>query len=554
MIISSFEGGIRPSIMQHKKGNISQEQGNDISTVANFDYVLNFIQNLINSSNSLQNLQPAKNNERVTDNIKSNQTSNSQLFQLVSNLENFQSELPNNIQNNIEIKDLINSKFEDIDKPQLQSLFKIMNNNEQSRDNILKYIPKEILEYFEKNFEKTSQASPQLNPSQIQSQISEISKSKQTDLKIIDTTSITKEEFDNTNLSVKLTNNGNSGNKEHLIEILQNELKDAKVDLPTFRDGKNIKLNIKQEGENINTQGKNNDTFKINETKNTNAKVDLPTFSDGKNIKVNIKQEGENINTQGKNNDTFKINETKNTNAKVDLPIFSDGENIKVNIKQKGENINTQGKNNDTFKINETKNTNAKVDLPTFSDGENIKVNIKQEGTIINQQLDNQLNQVGRSDLAEPKQGENRKPESKGNFDKVFQNNQEQSNNKENDILPKGNKSIFAQSNMNSNNIQIAEAQTQTQTFNNVRIEELPELTNKFMQIASKEGTIKANISLSPENLGMLFVQITMKDGGMTMTIKVEKSATLDKISSSIANLINNFNEQGLKVENIKLA
>ncbi|HRS01629.1 MAG TPA: hypothetical protein P5545_03685 [Bacteroidota bacterium] len=154
MIISSFEGGIRPSIMQHKKGNISQEQGNDISTVANFDYVLNFIQNLINSSNSLQNLQPAKNNERVTDNIKSNQTSNSQLFQLVSNLENFQSELPNNIQNNIEIKDLINSKFEDIDKPQLQSLFKIMNNNEQSQDNILKYIPKEILEYFEKILKK----------------------------------------------------------------------------------------------------------------------------------------------------------------------------------------------------------------------------------------------------------------------------------------------------------------------------------------------------------------------------------------------------------------
>jgi len=44
-----------------------------------------------------------------------------------------------------------------------------------------------------------------------------------------------------------------------------------------------------------------------------------------------------------------------------------------------------------------------------------------------------------------------------------------------------------------------------------------------------------------------------MKDGGIAMSIKAEKQTTLDKISGSIAQLIDNFNQQGLKVENIKL-
>nr|MBP7215029.1 hypothetical protein [Candidatus Kapabacteria bacterium] len=214
MIISSFEGGIKPSTMQQKNGNISQRQSDSTSTFANFDFVLNFIQNLINSSN---NLQLPNNKEDNTNLLKSNQSPEPQLFQLVSKSEDAQTEKILNIQNNSEIKNLIDSKLENIDKPQLQSLIKIMNNNEQLQDNILKYIPKEILEYFETNFEKNNQTLPQINLSQIQSQISDISKIKQTDFKIIETTPLSKKEFDDTNLSINITNKGNDDNKADLI-------------------------------------------------------------------------------------------------------------------------------------------------------------------------------------------------------------------------------------------------------------------------------------------------------------------------------------------------
>jgi len=463
MIISSFEGGIKPSTMQQKNGNISQRQSDSTSTFANFDFVLNFIQNLINSSN---NLQLPNNKEDNTNLLKSNQSPEPQLFQLVSKSEDAQTEKILNIQNNSDIKNLIDSKLENIDKPQLQSLIKIMNNNEQLQDNILKYIPKEILEYFETNFEKNNQTLPQINLSQIQSQISDISKIKQTDLKIIETTPISKKEFDDTNLSINITNKGNDDNKADLIELVKNKLKDSKVELPTFSDGNIIKEDNKQDGGDINKPEKYNDIFKTNETKSTN--------------------------------------------------------------------------------------TNSNVELPNISNTNNIKENIKLDWENINQKFDNKINHIDKSEQVEVEQVENRDPESKGNFDKVFQDNQrENDNNKENNSLSKGISSTFTLNRTNSTNSRMTD--TQTQTFKNVRIEELPELTNKFIQIASKEGTIKANISLYPENLGMLFVQITMKDGGMTITIKAEKSATLDKISSSITNLINNFNDQGLKVENIKL-
>ncbi|MBP7214801.1 MAG: flagellar hook-length control protein FliK, partial [Candidatus Kapabacteria bacterium] len=307
---------------------------------------------------------------------------------------------------------------------------------------------------------------PQINLSQIQSQISDISKIKQTDLKIIETTLISKKEFDDTNLSINITNKGNDDNKADLIELVKNKLKDSKVELPTFSDGNIIKEDNKQDGGDINKPEKYNDIFKTNETKSTN--------------------------------------------------------------------------------------TNSNVELPNISNTNNIKENIKLDWENINQKFDNKINHIDKSEQVEVEQVENRDPESKGNFDKVFQDNQrENDNNKENNSLSKGISSTFTLNRTNSTNSRMTD--TQTQTFKNVRIEELPELTNKFIQIASKEGTIKANISLYPENLGMLFVQITMKDGGMTITIKAEKSATLDKISSSITNLINNFNDQGLKVENIKL-
>ena len=95
MIISSFEGGIKPSTMQQKNGNISQRQSDSTSTFANFDFVLNFIQNLINSSN---NLQLPNNKEDNTNLLKSNQSPEPQLFQLVSKSEDAQTEKILNIQ------------------------------------------------------------------------------------------------------------------------------------------------------------------------------------------------------------------------------------------------------------------------------------------------------------------------------------------------------------------------------------------------------------------------------------------------------------------------
>jgi hypothetical protein len=47
-------------------------------------------------------------------------------------------------------------------------------------------------------------------------------------LKIIETP-ISKKEFDDTNLSINITNKGNDDNKADLIELVKNKLKDSKV-------------------------------------------------------------------------------------------------------------------------------------------------------------------------------------------------------------------------------------------------------------------------------------------------------------------------------------
>ncbi len=90
--------------------------------------------------------------------------------------------------------------------------------------------------------------------------------------------------------------------------------------------------------------------------------------------------------------------------------------------------------------------------LPNISNTNNIKENIKLDWENINQKFDNQVNHFGKTELVEAIAVEKRDPESKGNFDKVFQDNQrENDNNKENNSLSKGISSTFTLNRTNSN-------------------------------------------------------------------------------------------------------
>lgn len=425
MIIANLEGSLKPSAMQHKKAEISKNQSDSPSLFTNFDFILNFIQNLKNDSKDLQTKDFKDVNK---DNLKGDKPYENAPVQLSSQISvNSQSDNPNFILDKSAIKYFVNLNWENISNPekmQLQSTFEKMQNNEQLRDNILKYLPKEMLEYFEMNFDKSKQSAPELNLSQVHNQLSELSKSKHNDLKI-------------TVLTQNIKTESNS---------IKSQLEDHQ---PVTHFEKDFTDNLK---ENIHSD-----------------KVD----------------------------------------AKLNIQITSNNNQIKDNIKQNENNINFQANNKPLIIEN------------------NDLLNIKQ----INPESEN--NQSTNKDLW---------GETKQNLA-----------NKENDIKLKEIKPLFTLANASSVNPQLFDNQAKTQFFQNVRLQELPELTNKFIQIATREGSIKANISLFPENLGMLFVQISFNDGGITMTIKAEKSSTLEKISGSIANLMNNLNEQGLKVENIKL-
>ena len=435
MIISSFEGTLKPLAAKHTKDTTAQNKSEDTNFSANFDFVLNFIQNIIKQPTKEEagNLQ-----NKVASNSPQNSTASiPELSSELNQSENIQSPQTPQNQNKSDIPLMINANsnlFENIDKKQLDQLFKILNNNGQVRDNILKYIPEEILSYFEKNTEKSDLPHNQLNSAQIQRQISDISKIKYSDLKLIG-----------------------------------NELR-AKTEINKLSPKLDVTIPPKESPElanNLNTQNNVETLKEAVPNKSIDTKGEIPNFN-------------------------FK-----------NFPV--------ENMKQNDNESNGKLKNNNIFDF-------GKIDV--------LNINSKDNNVLNNNQF--------------------------GNRD--FQNSAKQTfTSKENDLTFKDIKTIFAISNPSLSNTESVASQDKTQTFYKVQLSELPQLTNRLIQISSNQGIVRANISLYPDNLGMLFVQIEMKDGGIAMSIKAEKQTTLDKISGSIAHLIDNFNQQGLKVENIKL-
>ncbi|MEN6511973.1 MAG: hypothetical protein ABFD00_09125, partial [Chloroherpetonaceae bacterium] len=258
MIISSFEGTLKPLAAKHTKDTTAQNKSEDTNFSANFDFVLNFIQNIIKQSTKEEagNLQ----NKVASNSPQNSATSIPELSSELNQSENIQSPQTQQNQNKSDIPLMINadsSLFENIDKKQLDQLFKILNNNGQIRDNILKYIPEEILSYFEKNTEKSDLPHNQLNSAQIQRQISDISKIKYFDLKLIGNELQAKTEINKLspkldatippNESPELANHLNTQNNvETLKEAVPNKSIDTKGEIPYF-NFKNIPVeNVKQ--------------------------------------------------------------------------------------------------------------------------------------------------------------------------------------------------------------------------------------------------------------------------------------------------------------------
>lgn len=89
--------------------------------------------------------------------------------------------------------------------------------------------------------------------------------------------------------------------------------------------------------------------------------------------------------------------------------------------------------------------------------------------------------------------------------------------------------------------------------FSSVRHDEIPNYIVRMSNSIKNGGNYRAIMNLKPENLGSIFVNLTIKDDVLNITIKVEMNQTLEKIDSSAANLKEALVGSGFKSENINL-
>ncbi|MEN6295598.1 MAG: hypothetical protein ABFD61_05670, partial [Chloroherpetonaceae bacterium] len=89
MIISSFEGTLKPLAAKHTKDTAAQNKSENTNFSANFDFVLNFIQNIIKQSTKEEtsNLQ----NKVAGNSLQNSTTSIPELSSELNQSENIQS-------------------------------------------------------------------------------------------------------------------------------------------------------------------------------------------------------------------------------------------------------------------------------------------------------------------------------------------------------------------------------------------------------------------------------------------------------------------------------
>lgn len=89
--------------------------------------------------------------------------------------------------------------------------------------------------------------------------------------------------------------------------------------------------------------------------------------------------------------------------------------------------------------------------------------------------------------------------------------------------------------------------------FPNVKMEDVPNVINKMLVMNTQNGVSKASISLQPNNLGMIFVNLEIKKDFVNITLRAEKIETLEKIQGTAQSLKEALVSQGFKNENINL-
>lgn len=89
--------------------------------------------------------------------------------------------------------------------------------------------------------------------------------------------------------------------------------------------------------------------------------------------------------------------------------------------------------------------------------------------------------------------------------------------------------------------------------FNSVRPDEIPNYIVRMSNSIKNGGNYRAIMNLKPENLGSIFVNLTIKDDVLNIIIKADMNQTLEKIDSSVAQLKEALVGSGFKSDNINL-
>ena len=89
--------------------------------------------------------------------------------------------------------------------------------------------------------------------------------------------------------------------------------------------------------------------------------------------------------------------------------------------------------------------------------------------------------------------------------------------------------------------------------FSSVRPNEIPNYILRMSNSIKESGNYRAIMNLKPENLGSIFVNLSMKDDVLNIIIRTEMQQTLEKIDSSVAQLKEALVSTGFKSENINL-
>jgi|GEM_PF-6129179 len=89
--------------------------------------------------------------------------------------------------------------------------------------------------------------------------------------------------------------------------------------------------------------------------------------------------------------------------------------------------------------------------------------------------------------------------------------------------------------------------------FSSVRPNEVPYYIVRMSNSIREGGNYRAIMNLKPENLGSIFVNLTMKDDVLNIIIKADMQQTLEKIDKSVAQLKEALASSGFKSDNINL-